>query len=57
MAKRLSPTFVMAAQAHETRKLGNRVFHARSAPAPERVWAVLLDTREIVESVYAKRHR
>jgi hypothetical protein len=47
----------MAAQAHEIRKLGNRVLHARSAPAPERVWAVLLDTREIVESVYAKRLR
>jgi molybdopterin/thiamine biosynthesis adenylyltransferase len=27
----------------------------RATPAPERVWAVLLDTREIVESVYVKK--
>jgi hypothetical protein len=43
----------MAGQAHEIRKLGNKVLHARTGPSAERVWAVLLDTREIVEAVYS----
>ena len=43
-----------ASRAHDIRKLGNRVLHQRTTPAAEKVWGVLLDTRAIVEVIYAR---
>jgi hypothetical protein len=48
----LSPE--MGQQAHDIRTLGNDVLHQRTEPEPQRVWAVLLDTRAIVEAIYSQ---
>lgn len=45
----------LAKQAHATRKAGNRTLHAKqsSGRSNEDAWAVLLDTRAIVEALYS----
>ena len=43
----------LSKQAHAVRKAGNRALHG-SEPADDDAWAVLLDTRAVVESVCSK---
>lgn len=46
-------TAAMGGQADAVRRLGNKVLHDAREPDRDRVWAVLLDTRAIVEAVYS----